>query len=215
MLLYHGTSAKNLPSIRKHGLEPRGERKSEWDVESDPNSVYLTDAYALHFASNAVGSTKSALAIIEVDTDKLDQLALMPDEDFLEAATRSNPEFAHIGKDMKERTYYFRDNGIFYAQYWKDSMKGLGNCRYGDTVPVSAITRIATIARKSPIIFASDPTITMLNYRVMGGYYRALMRHVFGDSFDTDSIGFAEQFNPSRYPRDGITVTDYRNEAAA
>ncbi|MGW8177299.1 MAG: hypothetical protein ACWGQW_00660, partial [bacterium] len=53
MKLYHGTSARVARKAGQQGLKPRGKRKSNWDVPSRSDLVYLTLAYAAYFAAVA------------------------------------------------------------------------------------------------------------------------------------------------------------------
>lgn len=78
MKLYHGTARATVDSILAHGIEPRGKRRrSNWkhSVESNPDCVYLTNCYPLHFSLSA-GKDLSDLAIIEVETAGLNQARL-------------------------------------------------------------------------------------------------------------------------------------------
>ena len=90
MRLYHGTAERFLRPILSEGIKPRGRKKGNWKhtVESNPHAVYLTNAYPLHFAAN-VANEKEKLAVIEVDTSRLHLLDIVPDEDFMEQATRN------------------------------------------------------------------------------------------------------------------------------
>ncbi len=188
MKLYHGTSSRLLPRILKRGLEPRGKRKGNWQhtVDSNPNAVYLTNAYALYYASCAMKTHRAV--ILEVDTNKLNPFCLAPDEDFLEAVSRKGGQFPHIeGKPMKERVAWFRDRLAWFSVNWEESLKVLGNCTYLGTVPPHAITRYVVLPwDRSRIVAVCDPTITVMNYTVMGEYYRQLSGFIFGEPVDPD-----------------------------
>jgi hypothetical protein len=160
-------------------------------VDSNPKAVYLTDSYAIHFAQNAVEGSKDRLALIEIDTDLLDEGNLAPDEDFLEQATRSDPKFEHVHKrwptDIKKRTIWFRARQHSdFAHTWSLSMKHMGTCCHMGVVPADAIKRVALLPASSSVSFASDPTITLINYMIMGAYYRNLMRYVFDGTVQSD-----------------------------
>ena len=113
MLLYHGTSEKAWNSIKKSGIRPRGlSKKSNWkhSIESNPDTVYLTDTYPLHFAMSAIRQTGDKIdrvAIIEVDTDLLPG-KLVPDEDALEQASRHQNDGLPETWTMVQRTRYYR-----------------------------------------------------------------------------------------------------------
>lgn len=118
MLLYHGTSASHLESIKKHGIRPRGfDSKGNWEhtVLSGTDKVYLTDAYAGYFAWCA--SDGEPWLIAEVDMDKLDQALLRPDEDAIAQIAHRDPNFNDVWGDkpvkeytLEELTEFVRDN---------------------------------------------------------------------------------------------------------
>jgi hypothetical protein len=183
MRLYHGTAARHVPAILERGLIPRGKRRGNWQhtVTSNPATVYLTNAYGFHFANQATKSGED-LAIVEVDTDRLFNLA--PDEDFLEQVTRKNGP-APLDQPMKERTLWYRTRLYLYEHLWPDSLEHLGTCGHIGPIEPTAITRVATVPHASymEMIFAEglDPMISVLNYRIMGPHYRNSMRWIFGD----------------------------------
>lgn len=184
--LYHGTRAGALPSILAHGLRPRRDRGAagNWkhSVESNSRAVYLTDAYALHFATNALGARREDLLVLEIDFRTLDPARLAPDEDFLEQATRGRPEHACAGATMKARTQWFRKRAHSdFSIYWLESLRGLGTCTYYGAIPPEAIHRWARLPCAHPLVRMSDPTITLMNYAIMGEYYRRLTQYIFGD----------------------------------
>lgn len=188
MKLYHGTSARHLNKILRHGIKPRGSKSGNWDhsVLSHPDAVYMTSAYALYYALTA--SNGKAGVIIEIDTDKLNPFKLCPDEDFLAHATRKR----FGDKSLNEVVAFYRDDLERYAEHWQDSIDHMGNCCYLDHVPVEAITRYALIGNSSEWIRWSDPTISIMNFKIMGDYYRALSKMLFGDPVDyvDDGHGF-------------------------
>lgn len=209
MLLYHGTSVKNLQSILDSGIRPRGRRAGNWNhaVKSNPKAVYLTNAYPLYFAM-ATGNWP--VAIIEIDTDKLVQQLLSPDEDYLEQATRFDRNFEFlVNENMAFRTKYFRSRALrLYNHLWKQSLNGLGTCCYYGTIPTELITRYVIINEQSPIKHLSDPTITIINFKLLGNYYINLTRKIFGDSdyLEVNPAFKSYMENLDRAPRDGIEV---------
>ena len=210
--LYHGTRAGLRDDIIKMGLRPRWGRSGNWKhtVSSNSQAVYLTTSYPVHFALCAARRTEDLL-ILEIRADALDASCVAPDEDFLEQVSRKDPKFANIGKDMKSRTRWFRRRAFSsFAHHWEGSLRGLGTCCYYGNVPAGSITRCAVVPKKSPFIMASDPTITLMNYRIMGGYYRQLVRHIFGDPADLEDLGMmgARAEYLSGLSREGIAVTE-------
>lgn len=188
-VMYHGTSAKALSSILTSGLRPRGRGRGNWDQRSHSRAVYLTTAYGLHFAA-AAARRGDAFLILEVDCRHLDCSLLAPDEDFLEQSTRGSEDFCGCGSDLKSRTAWLKKRALSsFGHHWPDSIKGLGTCAYHAPISPRLVTRAAVVPRAHPLALASDPTITITNYSIMGGYYRQLMRVVFGDPIDFDDLG--------------------------
>ena len=73
---------------KTEGLRPRKlTGKSNWKhiVESNPSLIYLTTAYAPYYALCAVDGNKGEkIAIVEIETDLLNESNFRPDEDFIE-----------------------------------------------------------------------------------------------------------------------------------
>jgi hypothetical protein len=222
MKLYHGTGAERLSSILQQGLKPRGRKKGNWSrtVESNPQAVYLTNSYPLHFAGNSAKNGEQLL-VIEIDTDRLNPFSFAPDEDFLEQASRKDPAFAHVHdswpgvEGIRQRTLWFRKRVLkMFSASWQLSVEHLGTCCYYGDIEPNAITRWATTSYKTPLVLMSDPTITLLNYKIMGAFYRDLVRRLFGDEMQEADKMFPDYAQRLRAaPRDGIIVTI--NPAAA
>ena len=206
MLLYHGTTKSALVHIVDEGIKPRGADRGNWPdaVDSHPDAVYLTTSYALHFARCARDKYDDEfVAVVEIDSEhpSMKQGLFAPDEDFMEQATRNNPDFNFLKrryKDMVERTAYFRERcRDDYRGYWEMSVQHLGTCAYYGHVPVEAITRYALIRYNHNLCLASDPTITLANYAILGNYYRHLTRLVFGD-YDGDADPMIDPMTTAR-----------------
>ena|SRR3990172_8961226 len=217
MKLYHGTAAKNLATIRKHGIKPRGKAKGNWGdtVPSNARGVYLTNAYALYYAQCAVRGGGGDIIILEIDTDRLAP-KFAPDEDAVEQALRGKDG---VEGSMKERTLYYRNKLAKLAGpvngHVLESLKALGNCVYMGTVPCTAITRYAVIkyaeVDMSLLWMALDPSITLLNYQICGAKYRNMVRWVFGEPFEEEPRllpGF--EFTPPSN-RNGIEVKPWQS----
>ncbi len=206
MKLYHGTSEAAAEAILRDGFIPRRRGKGNWkhSVDSHPDGVYFTNAYALYFAIAAVddprlktGEAGVRAAVIEIDTDLLrDTAMLVPDEDCLEQVNRgrtgdSLPAGYHKWS-MKKRTIYWRGkmDGFCFSDAWKASLDAIGNCCHLGPVPREAITRVAYVDLRDAadtIFMALDPTISVLNYRFVGRRYRALTKWIFGDPLGADT----------------------------
>ncbi len=216
MKLYHGTSEAAAEAIWSDGFKPRGRRGGNWrhSVESHPDGVYFTNAYALYFAMAAVddprlktGEDGVRAAVIEIDTDLLrDTAMLVPDEDCLEQVNRgrtgdSLPAGYHKWT-MKKRTIYWRKkmDGFCFSDAWKASLDALGNCCHLGPVPAGAISRVAFVDLKKAsdaCMMALDPTISLMNYRFVGKRYRALTKWIFGDPLGPDQPDFLDLPDPT------------------
>lgn len=180
MKLYHGTSAKALDSILSQGLLPREKSKGNWEhtICSRDDCVYLTSIYAPYFGINAAEDNQ--FSILEVETDFLEYDFLLPDEDFLEQATRGQEPKA----SMEERTKFFRDSLHLYAEHWEKSVLHMGTCCYQDRIDPSAITRAVRVDGKLcqfMLGVAMDPMISIMNHKFCADKYAALTKWFMGD----------------------------------
>ncbi len=210
MKLYHGTTEAVARLALTEGLKPRrATGKDNWahTVNSSPDCVYLTTAYAAYFAINACGDNDRP-AIIEIDTDGLES-RLLPDEDFLEQGTRgkvfTNPLFKGMPKDnMERRTRWFRARLRKFAHLWESSIKHLGTCGSWGGVPAEYITRVVTWnAEKAPGLNMAciDPTITLINYQICADKYIALNKWIVtGKITEADKSGMANGFSREQFP---------------
>lgn len=185
MKLYHGTSAQHLDTILSQGLKPRGKSTGNWShtTKSRSDCVYLTDAYAPYFCFSAVNGVADAKClVVEIDTEKMDPVLLLPDEDTLVHGVKPTGD---IPTDMKKRTRYWRSRLLRFVgtDMWATSLKFLGTCAYKGIVPPEAITRYAVWPHKPNVTlaFVWDPTITPLNYKICGSSYRQGTQRLFGD----------------------------------
>lgn len=205
MKIYHGTSAAAAERIALEGIRPRATDAGNWTrCPSHPGLVYLTECYAPFFA---LACDDDEIAIVEVELSALDVDRMRPDEDFLEQAARAHPENARmmgladarVPNDLAERTVWFRQRIDSYADLWKRSLDMLGCCSHAGIVPPEAISRIAVlpVALAPRVVAAIDPSITMMNYRIMGDFYRELTRWFF------DEDARPEQHAPYIEPGDG------------
>jgi hypothetical protein len=224
--LYHGTTEAVVNAALNQGILPRADtkHKGNWNKTSNsrPDCVYLTNAYAGYFAGMATQHA-GRWGIIEVDTDLIpDPLAyiersrFLPDEDYLEQVSRGSqiPDgrgYAGLRKanaiiDTQKRTIartrWFRDNLLKYGHEWRNSVDRLGNCAVFGPIEVEAITRISFFNPKSNDFIASlsiDPTISLMNNRLLGDRNRALMEWLMGQPVDHKIFGpFIDQAHETR-----------------
>jgi len=182
--LYHGTGEAAARDILVNGLISREDAASNWEVESRDDLVYLTDAYAPYFATQASGEGER-YGLVEVEVDPGD---LLPDEDFLEQVTRGQDVCPLTG--MVERTEWYRERLEGFAHHALDSLKGLGNAAHPGVLAVD-VTRVVLFDPKAAPVFAwmaIDPSISVLNYRLMGDKYRGLTRALAGYSVTVDEV---------------------------
>lgn len=189
--MYHGTSARHLKRILREGLKPRARRKGNWkhSIDSSSKAIYLTQAYSLYYSLCACKLDKkdNTGLILEIDSTKLNPFKFCPDEDFMEQATREHLIFKVMRDALPEEkrmygmTEHFRDNLESYSEYWQLSLEHLGNCCHMGAIPLEAVSRYAVLPDIVDWVAFSDPTITLMNFRVMGDYYKALSAMVFGD----------------------------------
>lgn len=237
MKLYHGTTEAAVNAALNQGILPRSETKARgnWKhtADSRPDCSYLTTVYAGYFAGCA--TQRGRWGIIEVDTDLIPEMFMLPDEDYLEQSTGTvagipavaGLKKANAIKDRKKRmlarTRWFRRHLPLFGLYWKESVAKLGNCCVLDGVPAEAITRVSFFNPKSNTFIAHtamDPMISMMNYMIMGDRYRALTSWLMGDGADSESFGpFFDQAHEAKIAdalkaTDGIEVIRINEKAA-
>lgn len=191
MKLYHGTSTARLAAILETGILPRREskKKSLWSKNpSADDRVYLSDIYAPYFAFHAAEHDRADALILEVDTDRLLPTRFLPDEDFLEQASRKqSAEAVGMKKNvttLEARTRFFRQNTHRWRSGWTDSVKHLGTCAVQGRISPEAITRYVTVDCKkmsSLRFMATDASISIINHTYCSGKYTALTALLMGD----------------------------------
>lgn len=191
MLLYHGTSEKNMRAIMSGGLKPRSRRKGNWKhtVDSNPNAIYLTTVYAGYFAFCATQKPeKDKWLIIEVDTDKLDEKLLHPDEDVL--AQMSHREYVKMGVSLNALTEIYRDKIADYQHLWKTSLEAMGTCAYNGIIPPESFSRVVVYdpaTNPQLTLSAMDPAICIMNYKFMQGKYEDITRALMGEKVEFEN----------------------------
>lgn len=195
MKLYHGTAADYLDAIMRDGLRPRGKRKGNWQhsVESNPHCVYLTRSYGPYFAMSAEG--KNGALIIEIETARLDQFALLPDEDAVEQATRGHDG---IEGSMRYRTKYYRRRMHQFGdgQKWKSSVQVLGTCCHKGAISPWAFTRAVIVPPEHAVrlLMEWDASISLLNQRILGNLYVQKTLRLFDDDTAAEKVGITAMF---------------------
>lgn len=212
MKIYHGTTASVAEMAIENGLLTREASgvESLWEhtVPSAADRVYLSTAYAGYFANNAAQGQDDRWGIVEIDTDLLDEDKLRPDEDFLEQISRlvdapRGPIFSDLNDSnaindpvlrMNKRTSYYRDNIHMFSHLWEESVDMLGNCSYQGNIPPEAISRVSIFnPRENKMVYwLVDPTISLMNFRIMGNKYKAITRWLSGYPVSVEDVFMAE-----------------------
>jgi hypothetical protein len=181
MRLYHGTSERWLEDILRRGIIPRGEAgEGNWDeFPSRPDMVYLTTAYPLYFAAS-MATEGDRLVVLETELDELAEGRLFPDEDVI-AQSISHFQL----RPLKQVQHEVVDNLEAWQDKWLDALEAMGTVAYQGVVGTGRIQRVALIdvkARETPALFFKmmDPSISILNFKVMGDYYIQLTEWVMG-----------------------------------
>lgn len=209
MKIYHGTSDLFFNDIILEGIKPRGKSKGNWSKHPSRNDmVYLTNTYPFTFACSATADTQgrtTKCAVYEINLLSLDHELIYPDEDFIWMAAKERfmggtPKGLH--KKIKKSIEDFR-------QFWVHSLDNLGNCAYANTIETSAIERVCVVdfeKRPELMIEVLEPTITVLNHRIMSDHYQKMIQWFFGDIKELPQVekaqGYLEMFgyNPEFKP---------------
>ena len=220
MLLYHGTSETKLNKILKNRtIKPRGNKgKGNWEhtIVSAPDRVYLTDAYAGYFAAN-VAKDNERWAIIEVDTDYLNENNFRPDEDCIAQLAYNDPNFNEVWGDkpvkeyqLLELTQFVRENIHLWTDKWRETLHVMGTCSYKGNIPTTAIIRYAlfdTNTNTQMALAACDPSITPMNYKFKGATYKAITKWLMGEKITL------EEYEPmmNEIEKSGLAIDHLNN----
>jgi hypothetical protein len=213
MKLYHGCSAKDMPSIMTHGLCPRRDKQSNWKKNpSRPDMVYLTVAYPFYFALCHEGLA----GVVEIEASGLDRKRFLPDEDFL-----TNALAMQDGEELDP----YRQEDIWvmlhtYGDYWKESVRLQGNCCYRGTISPDFITRYCIFDPKArpalAVEISGDPCINLTNYSTKGKSYRQLVAWMFGDRKELPMVAEAqEQIELLRHSPANAEYLEYARQLVA
>ncbi|MCK9433707.1 MAG: hypothetical protein M0R32_02535 [Candidatus Cloacimonetes bacterium] len=175
--LYHGTSARHLPSILKSGLQPRGFHKnSNWagKIISKKDFVYLTDAYPVYFAWAAAKADED-LVIIRVEVD---EKQLYPDEDYIALCLKTHDPFCkNIPLDEIGEMINLED----YRRNWVESLKFNGKVAIKGVTSKQITGHIVIKHDDMNAILATggDSVPSPLPYKILGGQYRQVIGVMF------------------------------------
>jgi hypothetical protein len=133
----------------------------------------------------AAAEQNSRWLVLEVDTDLLDSFRLRPDEDWI--AWCLNVTCPDDSLEKRQRSaHHLLQHNLAVRHLWGESLLAQGTCGHAGMISAKAIRRYATLDPTTKeqvglMLKALDPSITVLNYRLMGEFYRTLTAWFFGD----------------------------------
>lgn len=161
MYLYHGTTWEKAKKIQREGFKHTS--RPNWQVPSRPGFVYLTTAYAPFFAMYAKNAQKW-LGIVKVEVDIGD---CYPDDDFL-MLSHGKPVYTQEDLNALDP-----EESAYLAEM---SVEKLGSVAVRpEDCRVVGIQRFPSRG----LLSVSDPSITPMNYMIMGEHYRALSDYIY------------------------------------
>lgn len=171
MILYHGTTELSGKRILKHGFNT--EAKPKWKVKSKKGFVYLSLAYAPFYAMVNNKGKNGAIVKVEVNKDNL-----YPDDDFV---------MLGLGKPVYTQEELDKVHLEDFKHLALKSLEYLGNaCAKVENIKVLGARTFSL----EGIGMVCDPSITPLNFKFMGDYYKKLTESIY----ETGSIdAFQEQ----------------------
>jgi len=182
MILYHGTSLKNLKSIAKKGILPRGIKgKSNWETgigKSRYNLVYLTNCYACYYASMACNKKDDKPVVLKLNIDEK-KMELYPDEEFLFRSSGLSKQ-----PNAKKALKIYNNIDPIIANFfntktgkrvsWKDSLNYMGTVT-ARFIPKECIIGYAMAKRDIDFLLNCDPCVSPLNYKFCGDNYKVYL----------------------------------------
>ncbi len=183
MKLYHGTSKKAAKEIMKNGFIP--DKSYNWKIKSKTGYVYLSLAYAPFYAMASIDESTTERALILVEVDEKD---LYPDDDFI-MYMFNKPSYTQKELD--------KINLKDFKQYYKESLDYLGNASTrSEKIKIIG----CSIFDAKLLLQVCDPSITPINYKFMGDYYKALTKWIYEGNKPIDFL--ESELNPMRIPKE-------------
>lgn len=211
MKLYHGTSSRYLERILTEGLKPRGRRRSNWSYKSHPEMVYLTDAFAPHFANVAASGKRDQCLILEVDVELLDEGDLFPDEDLIGQALAHNEGWPleKAQRHALKHLYHWQDR-------WKVAMEHMGTVAHMGVIPPDAFTRyvLADTRARPHLGMLTDPAgVSPMVYKHMGEQYRGVLAWFF-DGGELPQLKLYREMRDAKMPHADRIVEEWEQASA-
>lgn len=173
--IYHGTTVDvGLRVLLGEPLRPRDEDGGNWPAcPSLRGHVYLTTAYAGYFAQAARDDGERRFSIVQVDFGLLDKTALYPDEDYIGQALHAQGDSR---EDLLALTAHARERIEDFRECWWMSLADMGTVSHMGEIPSHALRRVSIVdGALAPNLSSRmmDPSITPLNYKLVGSEHRA------------------------------------------
>jgi len=187
MRLWHGTSESAARSILRAGLRPRGRNgKSNWEVESRADLVYMSTTYAPYFAFMATPEGER-MALVEAEVDPE---VLLPDEDFLEQTSRRYEVPGCEARGIEARTRWFREHLEDFRHHASDSLDRLGNAALHGVEPkdIRRVVLVDIERCRRLAWMAIDAQVSLIAYKLTGDKYRGLTRAFTGRAVALEGV---------------------------
>lgn len=179
--LYHGTSKTNAEKIEVNGFNLNACQRN-WTDEylSRPGFIYLSSAYALYYAQ---ATKETNLALIKCSISEKD---IYPDEDFM----------IHIFKNKFSPQEINRLDADLLKDYGQGSLKYLGcACARPEDVEIIGVRYFSD----NGFWKVSDPCITLMNFHILGGYYKWLSDKIYEGFSIEEIIKMKKEFDSNEF----------------
>lgn len=178
MILYHGTSYLKARRIIEHGFNIHA--KPTWKVRGKKGFIYLSLAYAPFYSFARNKTDRGAIIKVEVAEDRL-----YPEDDFLMLAVKNKAVYTQ--KDLDSI------NIEKYKHLAVNSLQYLGNaCTKAEDIKIIGMRDFDI----TELIIACDPSISPINYKIMGDYYKGLTEALYTTG---DWKNYAIDYNKRRF----------------
>jgi len=179
MKIYHGTSERFLSEILKDGIKPRKKETGNWEnFPSNEGMVYLSTTYPFYFANASIKKNEK-IVVFEIELENLSERFLYPDEDFVSQILYKEQKrpLEDVQKDVIKNIHE-------YKSAWELSLLNFGNISYRGIIGPENIERYVLFdwkKRGKLHLDICDPTISIINFKLMSYYYQQMVKWFFGD----------------------------------
>jgi hypothetical protein len=170
--------------------------------------TYMSIGYPFYYAlQTATVADGERLLVFEIDLDRLVEILLHPDEDFIAQALAQQE-----GRPLMEVHDEVVESLECYQQHWQLSLEKIGNVCYQSTIPPEAITRYCLFDLKERPelgLWMSDPSISILNFTFCKDKYVGLVNWIFGYQPELPSDA-TEVMMPPKYRENRLKASQDR-----